>query len=268
MRNRTWIANACLAVILFLGVVAPADAQNSPEYAILIVGDEGSLEMSREEKVLINEMAKHIRQQTQDERLPIYSYHFGKERERAYCETKLNILSEDLLFVGIVELKNKVPLKVVYRLDRINNSARAAKDIIQRAEEMEAERNGGTVEVTAPPTTDPIPQESSEPPTEQVKSGTPPAESSAGSTESTAAVSTETFRVQLGSFSQLKFAQDIVASVKRAQLQASILEVAAPNGGTLYKVVSPVLNSRAAADDMLKKFHTAGFAEAFLARNK
>lgn len=268
MRNRTWIMNACLALILLSGVAVPASAQNSTDYAILIVGDEGSAEMTREEQVLINEMAKHIRQQQPDERLPIYSYHFGKERERAYCENKLNILSEDLLFVGIVELKNKVPLKVVYRIDRINNSARAAKDILQRAEEMEADQNGGTVEIIPPGNDEPAPQESKEPPTEQSKSTPKAPNTASGSNGGTTAASAETFRVQLGSFAQLKYAQDKVASVKRAQLQATIVETPGADGDTLYKVVTPVINGRTAADDMLKKFHSAGFEEAFLARHK
>ena len=102
------------ALLLVVSLMLPVQSQTAEQdYAILIVGDEGTAEMLRQEKVLINEMAKLIRNQSPDQRLPIYSYHFNKERERAYCENKLNVLSEDLLFVGIVQLKDKVPLKAV-----------------------------------------------------------------------------------------------------------------------------------------------------------
>lgn len=278
MRNQTWISNAWIGLLLLLAVALPASAQaGAPEYAILIVGDEGSAEMLREEKVLINEMAKHIRQQQAEERLPIYSYHFNKERERTYCENKLNVLSEDLLFVGIVKLKDKVPLKVVYRIDRINNSARAAKDVLQRAEEMLAELNGTTIEVAPPDSSDPAPDDNTESRTPVTTASQTPSNtattsntaSTASTTPTAAASSTvDNFRVQLGSFAQLKYAQDKVSAVKRAQLQAVILEIPGTGGDTLYKVVTPVINGRTAADDLLKKFHNAGFEEAFLARHK
>ena len=149
--------------ILFCSVLAygPVQAQQQPSYAILIVGDEDNAEMIRQEKVLIGEMAKMIRKQSTDMRLKIFSYHFNKQRERAYCEAKLNVLSEDLLFVGIVRLDEKrVPIKVVYRVDRINNPARAAKDIISRGEELVAESRP---QVTETPQASPSPNVSETP---------------------------------------------------------------------------------------------------------
>ena len=249
MLRQNWIKTWCVGVVLLLGCVMPGLAQGSPDYAILIVGDEGTAEMLREEKVLINEMAKRIRQQSADQRLPIYSYHFNKERERAYCENKLNVLSEDLLFVGIVKLKNKVPLKVVYRIDRISNPGRAAKDILVRAEEILAEDK--PVQVVKP---------SPSPSPEQTPSsdGTSPDVGSVGNG----------FRVQLGSFAQLKYAEDKVSEVQRAELEAAIVETSGPDGDTLYKVLTPVLSERAEADQLLEKFHEAGFEEAFLTRSK
>lgn len=231
--------------LLILGTWTQALAQ-SDDYAILIVGDEGTAEMLREEKVLINEMAKKIRQQSPDQRLPIYSYHFNKERERAYCENKLNVLSEDLLFVGIVKLKNKVPLKVVYRVDRINNPSRAAKDILGRSEEILAENT-----VTTPVVVTPSPSPSTTPDS---------------STETTTASAGSGFRVQLGSFAQLKYAEDKVAEVTRAELEVSVVEAPGPDGDTLYKVLSPVITERADADSLLEQFQEAGFEEAFLTR--
>ena len=237
------LAGTCLLILLSLCTLASAQ---SSDYAILIVGDEGTAEMLREEKVLINEMAKKIRQQAPDQRLPIYSYHFNKQRERAYCETKLNVLDEDLLFVGIVKLKNKVPLKVVYRVDRINNPSRAANDILVRAEEILAENSEPTVVV---PVTSPSPSE------------TPDVQSSPSTDASGPG-----FRVQLGSFAQLKYAEDKVAEVKRAELDVSVVETEGPDGDTLYKVLSPLVTERADADSLLEKFQEAGFEEAFLTR--
>lgn len=232
------------ALLLVISMVGPVQSQSANEdYAILIVGDEGTAEMLREEKVLINEMAKTIRQQTPEQRLPIYSYHFNKERERAYCENKLNVLSEDLLFVGIVKLKDKVPLKVVYRVDRISNPARAANDILERAEEILAE---ASPQPTA--TSSPTPNPSASPSTK------PPVANGQG------------FRVQLGSFAQMKYAQDKMAEATRASLEVAIIESEGPDGDTLYKVLSPLLPDRAAADELLEKFHEAGFEEAFLTR--
>ena len=227
---------------------APAAAQaTGAKYALLIVGDEGSAEMLREEKVLINEMGKLIHKQTPDQRLQLYSYHFNKERERAYCENKLNVLSEDLLFVGIVRLKDNVPQKVVYRVDRIGNPARAAKDILGRAEEILAEENGSpTPVVTKTPDATATPKVTETPNTQ---SGTQTG-----------------FRVQLGSFAQLKYAQDKVADATRAELAVAIVETKGADGDTLYKVLSPVMSDRSAADSQLEKFHDAGFEEAFLTR--
>jgi SPOR domain len=237
-----------LGVLLVCGLALPLSAQApAPDYAILIVGDEGTAEMLREEKVLINEMAKKIRQQSPDQRLPILSYHFNKERERLYCENKLNVLPEDLLFVGIVKLNNKVPLKVVYRVDRINNPSRAAKDILLRAEEIIAEANGST---TASPSPSP--------------SETPDAPDTPDTPDTTQGASG--FRIQLGSFAQLKYAQEKVDDVKRADLEVAIIESKGPDGDTLYKVLSPLVGERAAADELLKKFQDAGFEEAFLTR--
>lgn len=232
------------AFVLAIGLFLPAQSQSNSDYAILIVGDEGTAEMLREEKVLINEMAKLIREQSPDQRLPIYSYHFNKERERAYCENKLNVLSEDLLFVGVVKLKNKVPLKVVYRVDRINNPARAAGDILARAEEILAESSPQPV-ATSTPTTSASPAVSETP---------------------QPATDGEGFRIQLGSFAQLKYAQDKVSEAVRAELEVAIIESQGPDGDTLYKVLSPLVSDRTQADELLEKFHEAGFEEAFLTR--
>jgi len=237
-------------MLLCAGTGTEAFAQEK-DYAILIVGDQDNAEMLRQENVLINEMGKRIRKQSPSQRLPIYSYHFNKQRERAYCENKLNVLSEDLLFVGIVQLENKVPLKVVFRVDRIANPSRAAKDILDRAEEIVGEAS------TPPPTTPtPTPSETPQPQVTPDESTETPVSNESGTG----------FRIQLGSFAQLKYAQDKKADVDRADLKVSVVEAPGPDGDSLYKVLSPLYTSRAMADEMLEKFREAGFEEAFLVR--
>ena len=230
-------------------------------YAVLIVGDEGDAEMLRREKVLISEMGKLIRAGSQTEKLPIYSYHFNKERERAYCENKLNVLAEDLLFVGIVSLDNKVPMKVVYRIDRIVNPSRAAKDVLSRAAEIvgEDDERPAVVKPTPPAAPTP-PAPPSQPPAQPpVKPATnePTSSDSAG----------EGFRVQLGSFTLENYAEDRKADAKKAGFDVVIIEAVGADGDTIYKVLSPVYKVRAQADEALAKYKTAGFDQAFLTRS-
>ena len=240
-----------LLVGFFLGLSGNGVAQQQ-DYAILIVGDEGNAEMLRREKVLIGEMAKRIRKQNPSQRLPIFSYHFNKQRERTYCEKKLNVLAEDLLFVGIVPLKNKVPLKVVYRIDRIVNATRAANDVLNRAEEI-VQENVTTVPVVAPPATPPV---------------TPPATNPDNGNSIPTEVSGSGFRIQLGSFTQLKYAEDRVAEATRGGMKVSVFKSLGPDGDTLYKVLSSSYADKAAAQTKLQEFQEAGFDQAFLTRAK
>lgn len=234
---------ALLGCLCLLGMGGLVEAQQEERsYAILIVGDEGNKEMHDREKVLINEMAKRIRQQQADQRLPIFSYHFNKERERTYCENRLNVLNEDLLFVGIVTLKNKVPLKVVYRIDRIVNAPRGAKDVLGRAEELQAEN--------APPAVVASPTPSASPeapdgviPEDEVKEG---------------------FRVQLGLFVQPEGAELRLKEAQEAGMTVEVIETRGPDGDLVYKVVSPAQEDKEAALQLLEAFKEAGFDNAFV----
>ena len=85
---------------LCLSPIGVAWAQTENPYAILIVGNGGHAEMQRQEQVLIQQMAKTLRQREPGKKLPIFSYHFEKQRERAYCEKNLNVLAEDSAFCG------------------------------------------------------------------------------------------------------------------------------------------------------------------------
>jgi hypothetical protein len=248
-RSRLWLIGGAVALVVLLASAGAVRAQDSTAYAILIVGDEGDAEMLRTEKILINEMAKHIRDESGAERLPVYSYHFNKERERAYCENKLNVLAEDLLFVGVVTLDNKVPLKVVYRIDRINNSPRAAKDVLERADEL---LGGGITQPVTVPVQPIAPASPPSPP----PSTSAPADSGA----------LEGYRVQLGSFTLRKYAEDRKAEADKAGFQTEIVETQGPDGDALYKVMSPLVAARAQGDEALSKLKAAGFDQAFLVR--
>ncbi len=128
---------------------AGVETKNS-DYAVLIVGDESKAEMTRAEKELISEITKLLAEKNDKgaykyararSGMQVFSYHINHEREKQFCEKKLNILNEDLLFVGIIYLKDKLPNKVVYRVDRIVNEGRAAHDVFNYAEDLLANVN-------------------------------------------------------------------------------------------------------------------------------
>lgn len=231
----------CLFVFL-VGSCWGAWAQsNSPEeYAILIVGDESNAELLRREKILIQEMAKQIKKQP---RLPIYSYHFNKERERSYCEKRLGVLKEDLLFVGIVSLADKVPQKIVYRLDRIVTPARAARDIVTRAEELVGEE-APPVSPSPSPTADPSPSPSPD--------AAPRTTGEGGR-----------FRVQLGVFTQQKFAQDLVDQLKAKGYEAR-LERQVQEDKESFKVWVGSFKTREDAQQANTELQADGFEKGFV----
>ena len=239
-----------LCLCLSLSQMGATWAQTENPYAILIVGNGGHAEMQRQEQVLIQQMAKTLRQREPGKKLPIFSYHFEKQRERAYCEKNLNVLAEDLLFVGIVRLENRVPRKVVYRIDRINNPARAAKDVLQRAEELEAELSPAPA-----PDASKTPQVSTTPQPQET-----PTVSPAPKNESQLAPG---WRIQLGSFSQLKYAEEQSAELEGIGYEASINR-ANDFGNSLFKVTVGPFENKEAAAKALDELKQKGFEQAFL----
>lgn len=234
----------CVVLLLLAGLCpfgAAQEAQPQPsDYGILIVGDEADGEMLRREKVLIQEMAK-----TRKQKLPICSYHFNKEAEKSYCEKKLNILREDLLFVGVVAMKDRVPRKVLYRLDRINNPSRSARDVTTRAEEI--------VSAAATPTASPSPDASATP-TPPVTPPAPP---------QTATTTTGGWRVQLGSFTHQTAAQDLVNQLKGKGYDAKIDKVAEQ-----YKVWVGSFATKEDAVQALGNLKNDGFDKGFATEHK
>ncbi|MEW6283768.1 MAG: SPOR domain-containing protein [Candidatus Eremiobacterota bacterium] len=222
-----------LVCLSALAAQEPA-SPGSEEMAILIVGDGSNAEMQRQEEALKASLIQEIRTRIKrwgEKRLPVYSYHFDKTRERTHCEQRLNILKEDLLFVGIVRLEKKVPRKVLYRIDRLVNPNRSAVEVVSRAEEM----LGVNVAVSPTATDSPSPS-----PSEQ-----------AGS-----------WKIQLGSFSQLKNAEELVAQLREKGHVASIVREE-EGGATMFKVfIGPFANRQEVltAIDALK---AQGFDKAF-----
>ncbi len=274
-----------LMILIFCLVTIGASAQNevqseteSEDYAVLIVGDENDAEMLRREKILIEEFGKRIRGQDSEVKLLFYSYHFNKERERAYCENKLNVLGEDLLFVGIVKLQDRVPQDVVYRIDRIANPARAAKDVLERAMEMIGVEEPAQQEERDPadPTT-----ETSEP-SERTEATEPdekpeatedevprqPTETTPDPGQGSTAAAGSGFRVQFGAFSQLKHAEDQQAKAARGGLQVKVAPSKNSTGVQVYRVVSDRFSSKNEAESFLARAKEAGLTEAIIVRGE
>lgn len=154
-----------LVSALVLGIYSEVSAQSSASsYAVLIVGDESKPTMAANEKALIAEMTKLLTSRNEagsgfrfpaSRAVQVFSYHFNQEREKQYCEKKLNILSEDLLFVGVIELKDRFPRRVVYRIDRIVNAKRSALDIISYLEDTLTAKTTQPAVVESPKVSEP-----------------------------------------------------------------------------------------------------------------
>lgn len=223
-----------------LGLRAQEPTAATEELGILIVGDTTNAQMKTLEDTTIEELRRMIRAWPADKRPSIFSYHFDKKKERAYCEQKLNILQEDLLFVGIVRLDKKVPRKVVYRIDRLVNPSRSADEVMDRAKEML-----GVFILSPTGTPSPTPSVSSSPD----------------------APETGGFRIQLGVFSQRRNAEDLVARLRESGHVASITSTE-ENGAQSFKVqIGPFGNKQEAltAIDSLK---SQGFGQAFLVEDE
>lgn len=227
-----------LAATTFMGV-AQTETPAPSDYAILIVGDENDIDVHRREKELIREMQKVLLHDKNKKRLPLYSYHFNQEKERKYCEARLGVIREDLLFVGIVSLKDRVPRRVMYRLDRILTPSRAANDILTRADELSpAETASPSVTPEASPTTSPSVSPSP---------GTP-----------------AKFRVQLGVFTQQKFAQDLVDQLKAKGYDARQEKIAGEVGKDTFKVWVGSFQTKEDAQQASTELQADGFEKGFV----
>jgi cell division septation protein DedD len=232
---RVALFGAALVASSALSQAQQPDPAATADYAILIVGDESDANVLLKEKVLIQEMAKSLKKPY---RLPIYSYHFNKERERTYCEKKLNVLKEDLLFIGLVSLKDRVPRKIVFRIDRIVTPSRAAAEIVARADELSPETPSASPSPSDTPTASPSPSASPGGPGR--------------------------FRVQLGVFAQQKSAQDLFDQLKAKGYEGKIEKISGDGGKDNFKVWVGSFQTREDAQQATTELQADGFAKGFV----
>lgn len=287
-----------LALVIGLGLALLASSvglraeekarEGAPNLAILIVGDEGNAAMLREEKALIAEMTRLLTAKAEagkaGDRFPhartlqVYSYHFNQPRERQYCEKRLNILAEDLLFVGIVELEERLPRRVVYRLDRIVRARRSAEDVLSRAEEMLApdkpvqavEPEPDPEPASPSPAASPSPSSGAAQPIRPAAVRTPAGDTSSAAPSVPVVVRTPasaprvtTWRVQVGSFAALANAQELVSQLK-AKGHDSRIDHSTRNGVNLFRVYVGSSADRQGAQALLDTLKKDGFNQAFL----
>lgn len=224
-----------------------SDVKSPSDLAILIVGDENDGEMVRKEQAFVREISKSIHKQN---KISLFSYHFNKDVERNYCEKKLNILREDLLFVGLVSLKERIPRKILFRLDRIVTPARASKEIVSRSDEMLI--NLGV----------PLPG-----PSETPSAPTAPNNTNSNGNTSQAPSELGKWKVQLGAFTQLKSAQDLIDQLKAKGHDAKFDKVQSDNT-TVYKVWVGTFASKEDAVQAVSELQNDGFEKPFATESK
>ncbi len=238
LRSRTARVGLLLASLAATSALTQAQQPEAPaqaDYAILIVGDESDANILLKEKVLIQEMAKSLKKPY---RLPIYSYHFNKERERTYCEKKLNVLREDLLFIGLVSLKDRVPRRIVFRIDRIVTPSRAAAEIVARADELSPEST---------PSASPSPESPTASPSPSASPG-----------------GVGRYRVQLGVFAQQKSAQDLSDQLKAKGYEAKLEKIAGDGGKDNFKVWVGSFQTKEDAQQATTELQADGFSKGFV----
>lgn len=286
---------------------AEPETKNSG-YAVLIVGDESKPDMARSEKELISEITKLLAEK--DEKgaykynrarsgMQVFSYHINHDREKQFCEKKLNILSEDLLFLGVIALNDRLPSKVIYRIDRIVNEKRAATDVFSYAENLLA---GGALPVpvasksqTSTKTETVAKSPASETKTSTVKPSVkaPSTAAPSSSTTTSSSVRSNTTTVakipaastsqapssgkkyapvpegkylscQVGAFSNEANARELVDSLKSKGYEAAYRKFERSGGSFFYRVYSGSFSTRADAEAALQRLKDHGFDKAIL----
>lgn len=145
-----------LLVWTLLSVVSPVRSAE-PSLAILVVGDQNAGILTQREKELAHALgAFRARLHLNKDSLPIIAYHFNKDVERVYCEKTLSIARKNLLFVGIVEHDERVPQKVLFRINNVvNTSAAVDKIMAQVVERLGLDKSPASASPSAEPSTSP-----------------------------------------------------------------------------------------------------------------
>jgi hypothetical protein len=151
MKKNVIILFAGITLLLMMAALAkPCLAQGK---AILVVGDSSSHDMSLREDALKKYLA-HYRQKSghNSSTLPILVYDFSNAQARRYCQDKLGIAKGDLLFLGIVQVRQQVPLKVLFKVTNPKDLERNASSLISRLAGGGGEAPGSGLQVaTTPP---------------------------------------------------------------------------------------------------------------------
>lgn len=279
---------------------AEPETKNSG-YAVLIVGDESKPDMVRSEKELISEITKLLAEK--DEKgaykynrarsgMQVFSYHINHDREKQFCEKKLNILGEDLLFLGVIVLNDRLPSKVIYRIDRIVNEKRAAADVFSYAENLLASGALPVPSVSKTQTTTTKTETSSASQSSNVKTpavkpsvkapSTAPASSTVRSSASVQAPAVSSSQApasnkkyapvpegkylscQVGAFSNEVNAKELVDSLKAKGYEAAYRKFERSGGSFFYRVYSGSFSTRADAEAALQRLKDHGFDKAIL----
>ena len=284
---------------------AEPETKNSG-YAVLIVGDESKSDMVRSEKELISEITKLLAEK--DEKgaykysrarsgMQVFSYHINHDREKQFCEKKLNILGEDLLFLGIIALNDRLPSKVIYRIDRIVSERRAAADVFNYAENLLASGALPGPSVSKAPvvskteTTSTSQASTSKTttvkPSVKAPATTAPAAPAASTGRSTSSASVKApalsssqaptsskkyspvpegkyLSCQVGAFSNEVNAKELVDSLKSKGYEAVYRKFERSGGSFFYRVYSGSFSTRADAEAALQRLKDHGFDKAIL----
>ncbi|MGM9997917.1 MAG: SPOR domain-containing protein [Candidatus Bruticola sp.] len=284
-------------------VAAEPETKNSG-YAVLIVGDESKPDMARSEKELISEITKLLVEK--DDKgaykysraragMQVFSYHINHDREKQFCEKKLNILGEDLLFLGVIALNDRLPSKVIYRVDRIVNEKRAAAEIFNYAEELLA--GGALPAVKTPAKSEPAVKKPAAANSDADKKNTSvskpavsapaapatssstaavrqPASGTVSASQSSAqAPSSKKYppvpegkylSCQVGAFSNEANAKELVDDLKAKGYEAAYRKFERSGGSFFYRVYSGSFSTRADAESALRRLKDHGFDKAIL----
>lgn len=309
--NIAAIVTLVFALLCGLGSFHKAALAAEPEtknsgYAVLIVGDESKPDMVRSEKELISEITKLLAEK--DEKgaykynrarsgMQVFSYHINHDREKQFCEKKLNILGEDLLFLGVIALNDRLPSKVIYRIDRIVNEKRAAADVFSYAENLLASGSlpvpsvskAQTVtktETSSTTQTSSTKASSTKAPTVKPSVKAPatsaPASSTVRSSASVKAPAVSSSQAptsskkyapvpegkylscQVGAFSNEVNAKELVDSLKAKGYEAAYRKFERSGGSFFYRVYSGSFSTRADAEAALQRLKDHGFDKAIL----
>jgi hypothetical protein len=117
-----------------LARAGPIPAVPANSVAVLIVANTRTAGHKVKEDRIVTLIRQSMAEQgLPREMLPILVYHMDNPQESRYCETKLGIHKQDLLFLGLAEHAGGVVHKVILRENNVNSPDRAVQRLFMRA---------------------------------------------------------------------------------------------------------------------------------------